>query len=180
MDRLLENYRIAAGAPAETPAPPQALRVGWREWVGLPQLKVSSIKAKIDTGARTSALHAWKIEPFRRRGALWLRFELHPVQRTHAKRIACEARAVDERAVRNSGGQVERRFIIETMLRLGGFAWPIELSLTDRDQMGFRMLLGRTALKTGLLVDPGHSYLASADTSPRRRRRVSLKTPSHA
>jgi hypothetical protein len=99
--------------------PKEPLKIGWREWVGLPDLRVATIKAKVDTGARTSALHAYHIEPFRRGGALWLRFELHPMQRSEARKVACEARAIDERAVRNSGGGVERRYIIRTLLKLG-------------------------------------------------------------
>jgi hypothetical protein len=140
--------------------PKESLRVGWREWVRLADLGVGAIKAKIDTGARTSALHAFAIEPFRKSGALWVRFEVHPLQRSSAVRIGCEARAIDERAVRNSGGQVERRYIIETRLMLGERSWPIELALTNRDQMGFRMLLGRTALEGRALIEPGRSFLA--------------------
>ena len=136
------------------------LRVGWREWVRLTDLGVAAIKAKIDTGARTSALHAFAIEPFRRAGNLWVRFEVHPIQRSSAVKIKCEARAVDERAVRNSGGGVERRYIIETRLMLGERVWPIELALTNRDQMGFRMLLGRTALEGRALIEPGRSFIA--------------------
>lgn len=136
------------------------LRVGWREWVRLTDLGVAGIKAKIDTGARTSALHAFAIEPFRRKGALWVRFEVHPIQRSSAIKIKCEARAIDERAVRNSGGAVERRYIIETPLMLGDRAWPIELALANRDQMGFRMLLGRTALDGRALIEPGRSFIA--------------------
>jgi hypothetical protein len=138
----------------------ETLRVGWREWVRLTDLGVAAIKAKIDTGARTSALHAFAIEPFRRSGALWVRFEVHPLQRSSSVKIKCEAKAVDERAVRNSGGIVERRYIIETRMMLGDRAWPIELALTNRDQMGFRMLLGRTALEGRALIEPGRSYLA--------------------
>jgi hypothetical protein len=129
-------------------------KIGWREWVGLPGLGVAAIKAKIDTGARTSAVHAYRIEPFRRAGALWLRFELHPLQRSDATKVACEARAVDERQVRNSGGGVERRYIIETLLKIGEEVWPIELALANRDQMGFRMLLGRTAAPWSSLATP--------------------------
>ncbi len=135
------------------------LKVGWREWVGLPDLHVDAIKAKIDTGARTSALHAYRIEPFRRAGALWLRFELNPIQRSHAMQVRCEAPAVGERTVRNTGGGIERRYIINTVLRLGEAAWSIELALTNRDHMGFRMLLGRTALQGRVLIEPGRSYL---------------------
>ena len=125
----------------------EPLKVGWREWVALPDLRVDAIKAKIDTGARTSALHAYSIEPFRRGGAVWLRFGLQPMQRTPSLKVMCEARAVDQRTVRNSGGGVEKRYIITTLLRLGEESWPIELALANRDQMGFRMLLGRTALE---------------------------------
>ncbi|MGZ5862460.1 MAG: ATP-dependent zinc protease family protein, partial [Methyloceanibacter sp.] len=138
----------------------EMLRVGWREWVRLADLGVAAIKAKIDTGARTSALHAFAIEPFRRGGALWVRFEVHPMQRGNAVKIKCEAPTIDERSVRNSGGQVERRFIIRTLLMLGDRSWPIELALANRDQMGFRMLLGRTALEGRALIEPGRSFLA--------------------
>jgi hypothetical protein len=142
------------------------IRIGWREWVGLPELGVEGIKAKIDTGARTSALHAWNIEPFR------VRFEIHPMQRSEARKVICEARAIDERMVRNSGGGVERRYIIKTEIRLGESSWPIELALTNRDQMGFRMLLGRTALGRRTLIVPNRSFLASPKSplKPRRGR----------
>jgi hypothetical protein len=156
--------------------PKEPLKIGWREWVGLPDLRVDAIKAKIDTGARTSALHAYQIEPFRRGGALWLRFELHPIQRSEASKVTCEARAIDERTVRNSGGGVERRYIIKTLLKLGEQAWSIELALANRDQMGFRMLLGRTALEGRALIEPGRSYLLGAcPPRPRRRRALPLR-----
>jgi hypothetical protein len=156
-----------------------ALTVGWREWVGLPDLRVDAIKAKIDTGARTSALHAFRIEPFWRGGAVWVRFELNPIQRSQAMKVACEARAIDERTVRNSGGGVERRYIITTRLKLGDDTWPIELALTNRDQMGFRMLLGRTALQKRTLIEPGRSFLLGA--APARlghKRRPASRKPS--
>ncbi|MEG6509095.1 ATP-dependent zinc protease [Methyloligella sp. 2.7D] len=146
------------------------LHIGWREWIALPELGIPAIKAKIDTGARTSSLHAWNIEPFRRRGVLWLRFDVHPLQRSQAKTIRCEAPAVDKRNVRNSGGHVEERHVIETSLRLGTYAQKIELTLTDRDQMGFRMLLGRTALQDGILIDPARSFLVSTNRPPIRRK----------
>jgi hypothetical protein len=153
--------------------PKEPLKIGWREWVGLPDLRVGAIKAKIDTGARTSALHAYHIEPFRRSGALWLRFELHTIQRSEGTKVVCEARAIDERAVRNSGGGVERRYIIRTLLKLGEKSWPIELALANRDQMGFRMLLGRTALQGHALIEPGRSYLLGArPAKPRPRRKL--------
>ncbi|MGV1015547.1 MAG: ATP-dependent zinc protease, partial [Methyloceanibacter sp.] len=141
------------------------LKVGWREWVGLPDLGVDAVKAKIDTGARTSALHAYRIEPFWRKGGLWLRFELNPIQRSRTTRVSCEARAVGERTVRNSGGGIERRYIITTLLKLGDMAWTIELALTNRDHMGFRMLLGRTALQGRVLIEPGRSFLLGAGSA---------------
>lgn len=147
----------------------EILRVGWREWVRLTDLGVEAIKAKIDTGARTSVLHAFAVEPFRRDSEVWVRFEVHPLQRSSAVRIACEVPIVGERAVRNSGGQVERRYIIETRLMIGTSAWPIELALANRDQMGFRMLLGRTALERRALVEPGRSYLAGQRPARSRR-----------
>ncbi len=138
------------------------LTIGWREWVSLPDLNVGAIKAKVDTGARTSSLHAFRIEPFNREDATWVRFELHPLQRSRAMSVACEARVVDERSVRSSNGSVDRRYIIKTLLRIGDVAWPIELSLANRDEMGFRMLLGRTALRGRTVIEPGRSFLLGA------------------
>jgi hypothetical protein len=151
--------------------PKEPLQIGWREWVGLPDLRVKAIKAKVDTGARTSALHAYNIAPFRRGGALWLRFELHPLQRSEAMKVVCEAPAVDERTVRNSGGGVERRYVIRTLLKLGERSWQIELALANRDQMGFRMLLGRTALEGRALIEPGRSYLLGLRPAKTRAKR---------
>jgi len=95
------------------------------------------------------------------------------MQRSEARKVACEARAVDERAVRNSGGGVERRYIIRTLLKLGDSSWPIELALANRDQMGFRMLLGRTALEGRALIEPGRSYLLGArPAKPQPRRKL--------
>lgn len=151
------------------------VKVGWREWAGLPDLGVGAVKAKIDTGARTSALHAYRIEPFRRAGALWLRFELNPIQRSHAMQVCCEAPAVGERTIRNTGGGIERRYIISTLLKLGEAAWTIELALTNRDHMGFRMLLGRTALDGRVVIEPGRSFLLGRMSSrPRGKGRLLL------
>ncbi|MEX0585567.1 MAG: RimK/LysX family protein, partial [Pirellulales bacterium] len=134
--------------------------VGWREWVGLPQLGVPAIKAKIDTGARSSSLHAFSVETFRRRGALWVRFQIHPRQRSIAKSIRAEARVLEHRSVRSSSGHLTQRPVIVTPIELLGQTWLIELTLANRDELGFRMLLGREALRQRLLVDPGRSYLA--------------------
>lgn len=133
--------------------------VGWREWVHLPELLDGEwVKAKVDTGARTSAIHAWDVQRFERDGREWVRFQLHPRQHDDAHVVSAEAPLVEEREVRSSNGDVERRVVIETAIALGGEHHRIELTLTNRDQMGFRMLLGRTGMAGRLLVDPGASY----------------------
>ena len=139
--------------------------IGWREWVALPQLGIHEIKAKVDTGARTSALHAWHIEPFEKDGETWVRFQLHPLQRNNRVIVPCEAKVLDRRAVRNTGGHPQMRYVIETGVTLGNVSWPIEVTLTNRDKMGFRLLLGRTAVKNRFLIDSGRSYLCSKSQS---------------
>lgn len=134
-------------------------QIGWREWLTLPELGVPAIKAKIDTGARTSALHAWFIEPFDKDGRKYVRFGLHPLQRRTDITMTCEAPVKDRRLVSDSGGHREMRYIIETMVRFGAQQWSIEMTLTNRENMLFRMLLGRTAMTGRLIVDPAASYL---------------------
>ncbi len=133
--------------------------LGWREWVGLPELGLTRIKAKVDTGARTSALHAFELRPFMEGGRQRLEFRMHPNQHDDATVIECVADVIDERMVSDSGGHRERRYVIETLLVTGGHERRIEMTLTSRDTMLFRMLLGRTALKGWAQVDPGRSYL---------------------
>jgi hypothetical protein len=131
---------------------------GWREWVALPALGVAEIKAKLDTGARTSAIHAFDIEMFDRDGAEWARFSIHPNQRDDATVKICEAAVADKRGVSNPGHRTEQRVFVETTVKLGEDVWAIEIGLTDRDEMGFRMLLGRAALRGRIVVDPQGSY----------------------
>jgi hypothetical protein len=135
--------------------------VGWREWLALPDLGVSSIKAKVDTGARTSALHAFSVEPFDKNGELWVKFGMHPYQNNADKEVWCEAKVIDQRSVTDSGGHTEQRYVIETNVTVGQKTWLIEATLTNRDSMLFRMLLGRTAMSAGnIVVNPKLSYLA--------------------
>lgn len=141
-------------------------RVGWREWVSLPALGVPAIKAKIDTGARTSALHAFALERYRERGKSRVRFLVHPLQRRRDIVISASAEIVDERVISDSGGHRERRLVIMTPVRLGEVEWEMELTLTDRTSMRFRMLLGRSALRNRFLVDPGASYVAGPRLDP--------------
>ncbi len=141
------------------------LVVGWREWVGLPRLKVDRIKAKIDTGARTSSLHAFDIEVFQRGGKDFVKFKVHPLQRQSKKVVECEAELYDQRYVKSSSGHSQLRPVILTQLRVGSHLWDIELTLTNRDQMGFRMLIGRTAIRRHLLVHSGRSYILGKKSS---------------
>ena len=154
-------------------SPDEPRVVGWREWVSLPALGVCAIKAKLDTGARTSALHAWGIEPHEIEGRPWVRFRTHPIQRDDATVVLCAAPLTARRLVMNSGGTRERRYVITTSLRLGDDTWQIELTLTNRDEMGFRMLIGREAMHGRLIVDPRTSYRASR---PRKKRTQSRET----
>lgn len=162
--------------PKKIEKPPFKIRrakkkiVGWREWVRLPDFKVDKIKAKLDTGARTSALHAFRVTPFTKDGASYVRFFLHPLQRKSRPEVKCVAVVIDHRTVTDSGGRREERPVIRTTLKIGKSRYPIELTLTNRDDMGFRMLLGRQALRRRYLVDPGRSFVIRKKKKPRRRK----------
>lgn len=148
-----------------------ALTLGWREWLSLPDLGVAQIKAKVDTGARTSALHTFVLEELERDGRLWVRFGLHALQHRTDVEQYCEALVEDRRSVTDSGGHQEMRYVIATTLQIKDHRWPIEITLTNRDDMRFRMLLGRTAIRSRAVVDPGRSYVT-------RRKKKKKEGPS--
>ena len=134
--------------------------LGWREWAALPELGIPRIKCKVDTGARSSALHAFYLEPFKSRGKHRIRFGIHPFQRRTDRECICTADVLDQRIVTDSGGHRENRYVIVSTIVVGDEGWPVEITLTDRDTMRFRMLLGRTAIKNKFVVNPASSYLA--------------------
>ena len=135
------------------------LMVGWREWLSLPGLGIGKIKAKVDTGARTSALHAFDVKAYTENGVKMVWFALHPVQGNDEVVLECTAEVIDQRWVSDSGGHREKRYVICTDVVIGEHSWPIEITLTNRDNMKFRMLLGRTAMEDRVTVDPSASYL---------------------
>jgi hypothetical protein len=132
--------------------------IGWREWVALPELGIQLIKAKIDTGARSSSLHAFEVRTYQRDGETIVRFKVHPTQRNTKEVILAESLVVDMRSIRSSSGKATVRPVIVTRVELMGQSWPIEVTLANRDEMGFRMLLGREAYRGRMLVDAGKSY----------------------
>jgi ribosomal protein S6--L-glutamate ligase len=156
----------------------ERLVLGWEEWVALPGLALPALKAKIDTGAKTSALHAEAIEPFTSAAGQQVRFIVHPAPRRPEIAVRCTALLIDRRSVTSSNGIPEQRYVIRADLTVGGRAWPIEVTLSDRRDMSYRMLLGRQALQAGrVLVDPAVSFqqpkLGFAAYGVKRRRRVS-------
>ena len=141
--------------------------IGWREWVKLPDLGINRIKVKVDTGARSSALHAYDLKEFTKDGEAWVSFKVHPDQRSSKKVVNSESKILEYRSVKNTGGKSTKRPVIITTVTLLGFTWPVELTLANRDEMGFRMLLGREAIRKRLLVDPGGSYYGG---KPKRKK----------
>lgn len=135
------------------------ITIGWREWILLPDLNLPKIKAKVDTGARTSCLHAFNVEEFIKHDKEWVRFGIHPHQDDTETEVYCEAEVMDKRIVTDSGGHKEKRYVISSNIVLGNERWPIEITLTNRDSMLFRFLLGRTAMEDKIIVNPAESYL---------------------
>jgi hypothetical protein len=144
--------------------------VGWREWVSLPELGIPGVKVKIDTGARTSALHAFMLEPFESNDGLWIKFGVNPLRKRKDIEVFTQARVIDERWVTDSGGHSEMRYVIETTVLLGNISFPADITLTDRDGMIFPMLLGRKAVQGRFLIDPAQKYVLS-------RRQTRIYTP---
>jgi hypothetical protein len=144
--------------------------IGWREWIGLPGLGIKSIKAKVDTGARSSSLHAVDLEQFDQGGEPYVRFKVHPRQRNMDRVVEVAAKVLEFRPIRSSSGEVSMRPVIVTEVKLLGVSWPVELTLADRTEMSFRMLLGREAFRRRFVVDAGASYFGGI---PKRKRRKS-------
>ncbi len=133
--------------------------LGSEEWCSFPELGIPTIKARVDSGAKTSALHAINISPFIKNDMNWVKFDINPIQNNLKTVIHCEAPLVDKRIVKSSSGFREQRYVIQTSLEIGNKIWNIEMTLTNRDSMGFRMLLGREAMSGRILVDPEKKYL---------------------
>lgn len=148
-----ENFKQPASADLDR------VTIGWREWLALPDLGISAIKAKVDTGAKTSAIHAFEVESFQESGTRMVRFKIHPLQKRMDIILTCEAPVADQRMVTDSGGHREMRYVIRSTIILGNISKQIEITLTDRDSMLFRMLLGRSAMTKTFQVDPARSYL---------------------
>lgn len=148
--------------------PEQRPVVGWREWITLPALGSARIKAKVDTGARSSALHAFDVEEFEHNGVTWVRFKVHPDQRDVTRTVEGQGRLLDHRTVRCSGGVETRRPVVLTIIELLGQSWEIELTLIRRDEMGFRMLLGRQAVRRRFVVDAARSFVGGKQRKKRR------------
>ena len=139
--------------------PDTKIILGSEEWCSFPDLGIPLIKARVDSGAKTSALHAINIVPFTKEGEAWVKFDINPIQNNLKTILHCEARLIGNRLVKSSSGYSEKRYVVLSKITLGDKCWEIELTLTNRDSMGFRMLLGREAMSGRILVDPEQKYL---------------------
>jgi hypothetical protein len=140
--------------------------IGFREWISLPNLHLVALKAKIDTGAKTSSLHAFEIKLVKRGGKTYVKFKVHPIQKNLDLVVVCASPLIDRRVVTDSGGHKELRYVINTTIHIGGVKKIIELTLTNRESMKYRMLLGREALKQ-FYIDPSQSYLLKKNQKQR-------------
>lgn len=145
--------------------PQNKIILGSEEWCSFPELGIPAIKARVDSGAKTSALHAINIAPFVKEGINWVKFDINPIQNNLKTVIHCEALLIDKRVVKSSSGFREQRYVIQSKINIGGDLWAIEMTLTNRDSMGFRMLLGREAMSGRILVDPQQQYLLGQNTT---------------
>ena len=145
--------------------PQNKIILGSEEWCSFPEIGIPAIKARVDSGAKTSALHAINIAPFLKEEENWVKFDINPIQNNLKTVIHCQAKLVDKRIVKSSSGFREQRYVIQTTLKIGNDSWEIEMTLTNRDSMGFRMLLGREAMSGRILVDPEQKYLLGQTTS---------------
>ena len=152
--------------------------VGSEEWLGLPELGIPAIKARVDSGAKTSSLHAYNIRGFKRGTVAWVSFELHPIQHDRRTIVRCECEVLDKRLVKSSTGIAEKRYVIRTRLHLGRQRWDIEVTLTNRDSMGYRMLLGREAMHERILVDPSASFLCGTHSEDEVARQYGSTSPA--
>ena len=150
------------------------LLIGSREWVSLPGLGLHAIKAKIDTGAKTSAIHAFRVEIVSERGKRYARFFVHPAQRRSDLVVECLAPIVDSRVVSDSGGHRERRWVIEVELQAGAIREKIEITLANRETMSYRMLLGRSALRH-FLIDPTRSFMLGKPAREKKKKKTRKK-----
>lgn len=155
--------------PMSTEYPPPTV-AGWREWVSLPGIDVPWIKAKLDTGARSSAIHAFDLTEFDHHGEQWVRFSIHPWQKSHHDVAEVSCPVVDRRMVRSSNGQAEDRYAVRMDVTLTGTTISTLMTLSKRDELGFRMLIGREALEQGFLVDSARSYVGGRPQRSIRRR----------
>jgi hypothetical protein len=148
--------------------------IGWREWISLPDLGVKTIKVKVDTGARSSSLHAVKQRIFERDSEKWVRFHVNPVQNKSKNKIQAEAKVLEFRSIRSSSGIADMRPVIITHIKLLDLVWPIEITLSNRDEMGFRMLLGRQAFRHKFYVDAGRSFYGGKPQKKKFKKNVLL------